>query len=244
MIDLHCHILPGIDDGAKDLKEAVAMLHMQRSSGVEAMIMTPHFHPKMKNVDAFLTERNNAWEKLEAVLFPENNYRICLGAEVRYCEQLLTVDLRKLTLGERNYLLLELPATGYPAFLARTMEYLLSEGIIPILAHVERYAYFRNDPNLLKRLSDIGSLSQVSAQALFSKQDRHFAYTCLKHGLAQIIASDAHNLTSRKPNMDLLQKLPKELQQIHEAFSVSVWENESPPYLRATSIKKSLFGYR
>ena len=244
MIDIHCHILPGIDDGAKDIRETKSMLAMQHASGVSGMYLTPHFYSEDKSLDAFLTERERSWGSLCTVLASQEKTRICLGAEVRYCEQLLSLDLRSLTLGESDYLLLELPGRRYPAYAVQIVDELLGRGLIPILAHVERYAYFREEPELLKRLIDLGVLAQVSARALLDKRDRNFSVACLRHGLAQIVASDAHNETTRKPNMEILQKLPQELQQLHNTFTAAVWGNELPPYLRATMIKKTFFGYR
>ena len=244
MIDLHCHILPGIDDGAKSANEAKLMLAMQHASDVESVCLTPHFYPEDKSIETFLAERNRAWENLCAVLAPQEKEQIRLGAEVRYCEQLFSLDLRSLTLGQSDYLLLELPGRRYPAYAVQIMEELLGEGITPVLAHVERYPYFREEPELLKRLIDLGALAQVSAQALFDRRDRNFSKACLQHGLAQIVASDAHNDTTRKPCMALLRKLPQELQQLHDAFTVAVWENELPPYIRATTVKKTIFAYR
>lgn len=244
MIDLHCHILPGIDDGAKDVSEAKTMLAIQQASGVESLCLTPHFYPEDKSIETFLTERNRAWEALCAVLAPQEKEQIRLGAEVRYCEQLLSLDLRSLTLGQSDYLLLELPGRRYPAYAVQIIEELLGKGITPVLAHVERYAYFREEPELLKRLIDLGALAQVSAKTLFDKRDRNFSMACLQHGLVQIVASDAHNITTRKPCMELLRKLPMELQQLHDAFTVAVWENELPPYIRASTVKKTFFGYR
>ena len=244
MIDLHCHILPGIDDGAKDLQEARMMISMLRSSGTAGAFLTPHFYPEEKSIETFLAERAGAWEKLCASLDPQETVQLRLGAEVRYCEQLLSLDLRQLTMGESDYLLLELPGRRYPAYLSRYVDELLGKGIVPILAHVERFNYFREDPQLLKQLIDLGALAQVSAQTLCDKRDKKFSIACLSHGLAQIVASDAHNSTDRKPCMEQVQKLPDDLRQLHDSITSAVWDNELPPYIRATTIKKTFFGYR
>lgn len=244
MIDLHCHILPGIDDGAENRETAETMLRLQQAAGVDRLFLTPHFYPGEKDIDTFLSDREKAWEELVSAADPEAKSRIRLGTEVRYCEQLLDLDLRSLTLGESDYLLLELPGRRYPAYTVQIMEELLANGFLPILAHVERYAYFRQEPQLLKRLVDLGVLAQVSAQALFDKRDKNFSVACLHHGLAQIVASDAHNATTRKPCMELLRKLPRDVQQLHDTFTEAVWDNELPPYIRATNVKKTFFGYR
>ena len=244
MIDLHCHILPKIDDGAKDVDEAELMLDMQRSSGVKRVFLTPHFYPEEKTIDTFLSERENAWNVLNAAHMDRENMQLRLGAEVRYGEQLLSLDLNALTLGESNYLLLELPGSRYPSHLPRFLEELLDKGLIPILAHVERYNYFRQESELLRELVDLGVLAQISAQTLFDKRDMNFSVACLAHGLAHIVASDAHNANDRRPCMEEIRKLPEELRQLNEAATTAVWDNELPPYIRTTAMKKNLFGYR
>ncbi len=239
MIDIHCHILPGVDDGAESLDEAKIMLDLQRKSGVKQLYLTPHFYPDEEDLDVFLSDRQKAWDELSA----DSDLQIRLGAEVAYGHELLSLDLRKLTLGQSEYLLLEFPMY-YPAYVMQTVERLLKQGMIPILAHVERYLYFRRDPDLLKELIDLGALAQVTAQALFDKRDRNFAMACLRHNLAQIVASDAHNTTERKPCMELLHKLPEELMQRHKEYSAAVWENRLPGFVEATAVNDTYFGYR
>ncbi len=240
MIDIHCHILPGMDDGAADTAEAGEMLAMAQASGVDRLFLTPHFYPEQESEGDFLRRRAEALTRIGKY----ENVQLRLGAEVRYCRDLLSLDLRRLTLGESDYLLLELPGHRYPAYAVRIVEELLGNGLIPVLAHVERYAYFREDPALLKRLIDLGALAQVSALALTDRRDKKFAAACLQHYLAQTVASDAHNTTTRKPCMEMLKKLPQELQQLHNAFSEAMWANELPVYIRASHVKKTFFGYR
>lgn len=243
MIDLHTHILPGIDDGAENLQESIAMIGMERTSGVNKLFLTPHFYPEEADLPDFLSVRSQSWSSLKDSLGDENMHQIRLGAEVRYCPQLLSLELSQLTLEHSSYLLLELPGQWYPAYLPETMEKLLEDGFFPILAHVERCSYFRNEPALLKRLADMGVLAQVSAGALFDRKDRKFSLACLEHHLAQIVASDAHNTGSRKPCMELLKKIPEELQQFHHKITGAVWDNEVTPYFRTSDIRKSVFHY-
>ena len=244
MIDIHCHILPGIDDGAGTPQEAREMLDLQLSSGVNQLFMTPHYHPERTPLEKFLSARECAWEALEPLLSGKDSIQIRLGAEVRYCPQLLKENLKELTLGDSDYLLLELPSRRCPAYMGQFMEELLGMGVLPVLAHVERCAYFREKPELLKNLVDLGVLAQVSAGALFDRKDRNFARACLEHGLAQIIASDAHNIVERKPNIMQVDRLSAELRQQQEVFSCAVWDNKLPPYFKAEIVKKTLLGYR
>lgn len=244
MIDIHCHILPHIDDGAENENEAKVMLDMERSAGVDAMYLTPHFYPEKIDIDTFLRKRECAWEKLSAADAVSEQCQIRLGAEVRYSEQLLSMDLKRLTLGDSDYLLLELPENRYPAYVTQLVEYMQGRGVVPIFAHIERYAYFRKEPKLIKHLVEMGALAQVNMHSLFDRRDRNFSLACLKHGMAQLIASDAHNTTSRRPCMELTQKLPTELIELHNVFAKAIWENDVPVYYRPTLVKKSLFGYR
>lgn len=242
MIDLHCHILPQMDDGAGDRDTALMMLERERRSGVDRVILTPHFYPEEQSQEEFLQARDRAWNVLREGMRDDAGLR--LGAEVAYSAQLFQLDLRKLTLGGSRYLLLELPRGRYPAYMERITEQLLDMGLIPILAHVERYGYFRQEPALLARLVEMGLLAQVTAAALTDRRDRNFAGACLEHGLAQIVASDAHDLFGREPRMELLSGLSDRVQRIHRAFTEAVWDDDMPPYMPLTDIRYLFFRYR
>lgn len=244
MVDIHTHILSGIDDGARDLQEALALLAMEQATGVTRIYLTPHFNPEKTSAEAFLSARQQAWQHLTAALDPHSGLQLRLGAEVRFCPQLLELDLNALTLGDSDYLLLELAGQSCPPYLPQVTEQFLQKGIVPVFAHVERYAFFRQDPALLQRLINLGALAQVSAGALFDRQDRQFSQACLRHNLAQLVASDTHRTTGRKPCMDLLRRLPEEVQELHRAFSETIWENEVVPYTHISTVKKTFWGYR
>ena len=126
MIDIHCHILPGVDDGAENLTQSQLLLDLQRQSGVDCLYLTPHFYPDEEKLDAFLSKRQKAWDDLSADFDSLDKLQLRLGAEVGYCRELLSLDLQKLTLGESNYLLLELPLY-YPAYVMQTVEELLKQ---------------------------------------------------------------------------------------------------------------------
>ena len=206
MTDIHTHILPGVDDGAKTGEESLAMLRFQRQSGVERLYLTPHFYPRRQGFEEFLEKRAAAWETLRTLTAGADIPEMRLGAEVHYSPDILEMDLRRLTLGDTDFLLLEMPHMVYPAYGEQVISRILEEGITPILAHVERFPYFRKDPALLKRLIDLGALGQVSADALHLKLDKGFAKACLGCGLAQLVGSDAHNMDDRRPCMEALAK--------------------------------------
>lgn len=244
MIDIHTHIAPQMDDGARNVDEALKMLQQQRSCGVTGVYLTPHYDPDDTELPDFLERRRVAWETLQKDLPDYWCGRIRVGAEVRLSQHLLGVDVRQLTLEQSDYLLLELPRTRYPAYAQQVVTVLQEKGVIPILAHVERYSYFREEPSLLKRLINAGAVGQVSANAVFAQSDKGFAKACLTHDLAQVAASDAHDSVNRIPCMDLLSKLPMELQQRMEQFAQAVWDNEAPLPVRPELPKRFFGSYR
>lgn len=242
MTDIHTHILPGVDDGAETGEASLAMLRLQRQSGVERLYLTPHFYPRRQEFEEFLEKRAAAWETLRTLTAGADIPEMRLGAEVHYSPDILEMDLRRLTLGDTDFLLLEMPHMIYPAYGERVVSRLLEEGITPILAHVERFPYFRKDPALLKQLIDLGALGQVSADALHLKLDKGFAKACLGCGLAQLVGSDAHNMDDRRPCMEEVGKLPEQMVRQIEIFSECIWENEVPPMVRTALPKKNFFG--
>ena len=244
MTDLHTHILPGIDDGAKNREESRELLKLQTENGVERVVLTPHFNCERTDLTDFLSKRATAFQTTLEILDDATMPQIKVGAEVRYSPALLRLDLAGLTLGESSYLLLELPGQHYPAHLEQVVVNLGMMGITPILAHLERYKYFKDQPQLLFKLIQQGALGQVSVLSLFEKSTKSFAMACLKNSLAQIVASDAHNITVRPPCMAKLNDvLEPELLQKTELFAKAVWDNELTPFFQPYAVKKGIFGY-
>ncbi|MBR1723547.1 MAG: histidinol-phosphatase, partial [Ruminococcus sp.] len=110
-IDFHSHILPGIDDGSKNIEESVALLDIMAADGVDIVVATPHFYCTHRSIHSFLERRNNAYKKLKPYLKPEHP-RILLGGEVLYDDILIGKDdLSRLTIQGTNFMLLEMPYT-------------------------------------------------------------------------------------------------------------------------------------
>ena len=245
LTDLHTHILPAVDDGADNLKTALQMLRAEKVAGVERVALTPHFYPLREGLNDFLERRQRAYAALltawDGTVMPS----LRLGAEVRYTPALLEMELRRLTVGESDYLLLELADRGIPVHIEQVLDVMLMQGITPILAHVERCEYFRKEPERLRKLVYMGALAQVSAGALENKWNQGFAKCCLESGLAQLIASDAHAASGgRRPCMDTLkQSVDKPLLERAEGFSRAVWDNGCVPAVAAYPVKKGLFKY-
>ena len=243
--DIHTHILPSIDDGAQSLDTALELLRLQKRSGVERVMLTPHFYPQEEALADFLAKRKEAYTALMAKWEEDTMPQLQLGAEVHYSPALVEMELEQLTLGGGNYLLLELPANEIPAYADQVAAQILRRGITPILAHVERCAYLRRQPELLLRLVQAGALGQISAQALQNKNDRGFGASCIKNGLGHIVASDLHSKTRKDLCLgELAEGKYAELLEWTESFARAVWNDAPLPPFAVRPIKQSVFGYR
>ncbi|MBM7567554.1 tyrosine-protein phosphatase [Paenibacillus sacheonensis] len=206
MIDIHCHILHGVDDGAKDLEESVAMARIAYGDGIRDIIATPHFN------ESFLTTADIVHRKLDELQTELERQRIDVrlhpGNEVRLENKaFLGEHARNRTfsyLGRRAaHLLLEQRWKEYDADTPEIAERLLDAGIRPVLAHPERHYFFRDTPELLLRLIELGVWTQVSADSLigsFGPDAQQFGKWLIEAGFVHAIATDAHNV-NRKPNL-------------------------------------------
>lgn len=236
MIDLHTHILPFVDDGAADVAQAKELLREEAANRVDKVFLTPHFDCEKESVDEFIERRDKAFALLNAELGEGEYPQLRLGAEVRYSPNLLDLELHRLTLGGSVYLLLELPYATYPTFIERVVEMMVERQIVPILAHVERCVYFRHHPKLLKALIDRGALAQVSAAVVMKKERRSFSMSCLRHSLAQFVASDAHNMSERPPCMlGAMSSLKEKKQAQLEEYAEAVWNDWDIAPVKATA---------
>ena len=245
LTDLHTHILPCVDDGADSIETAIAMLTAQKNSGVERVTLTPHFYPMREELDSFLDRRQKAYDALLAYWDCSAMPQLQLAAEVRYSPALLQMELRNLTIGAGNYLLLEFPDFGVITYAEQVVKQLIEQEIIPVLAHVERCCAFRNNPNLLLELIQMGALSQIDMDALSAPKPDKFAIKCLKNGLAHIIASDTHNMSSRAHCIaDLAGGRFAEMLTRSEIFARAIWDDSQIPHFSVKPLRKFLLGYR
>lgn len=205
MIDLHCHILPGLDDGARNEEEALAMAETAVKDGITTIVATPHvldqgYRGARERIAAQVEDFNG---KLRAAGIP---LLILPGAEVMAAPEVpgyfRAGDLPTLDAAGR-YLLLELPFQESPWYLERILFELRVAGVTPVLAHPERYRYLRQSPNLLIPYINNGLLTQINAGSLlgyFGEEVRRAAEIMVTHGMAHLVASDAHRPRgARKP---------------------------------------------
>lgn len=206
MIDIHNHLLPGVDDGATTLEAAVAMCRQAFEEGCEALIATPHqFHAIWENADS--TRLRTLLRQVQDAL--GERPRLHLGAEIRADEHLLTAPNettppRFTPLAESRYLLIELNHGGVGPDPESLIHELCVAGWQPILAHPELFSPLAYDSALWERLVSLGAQLQITAMSVtgdFGHRPQRTARQLLDRGLVQYVASDAHDLTNRPPGL-------------------------------------------
>lgn len=225
MIDLHTHILPGIDDGSRSTEESVALLKEEARHEITEVVLTPHFYADQNSIARFLQRRQRAWERLRAGLEP-GLPQLRLGAEVQYFEGICAVDgLEMLCIQDTPVLLLEMPFCKWSERMVRDVLELNSRDDIQILlAHMERYLSFHNQDSLSKLLDD-GVLVQSNISFFAHWQTRHRAMSMLDRGQIHVLGSDCHDLKQRPPAWD---KLPRRVWEKAEQMSLAFSEAYCP----------------
>jgi protein-tyrosine phosphatase len=202
MTDLHCHILPGMDDGAKDVTVSLELLRKEHEDGVNQIALTSHFNSERTNVETFLARRAAAYTSLCEALAPEPmQFAFKLGAEVYFSPKLCELDVQALCMQDTAYLLLEFPTTHRPHFIQQTLQSLRSRAVIPLIAHVERYPYVMDDPRLLYEWVAAGAYAQINAAALLDAKLSKKLLKLINWDLVHVLSTDAHSPKKRPPQM-------------------------------------------
>ena len=205
MVDIHCHILPGVDDGAESLEESLAMLTKAAAAGVEVVVATPHLLRGSYEVDSL--ERQQMTADLQKAA-DENEIRIQIkpGVEYYIAPQILEdIDrLEEFTINNNGkYILVELPMRAIPPSMEDIFFSLKVKGITPVLAHPERNEKICRNPNILFDYVMKGCVTQINTGSIlghFGRDCRKTARELIIHHLAHIVASDMH--TEASPTLD------------------------------------------
>lgn len=250
MIDIHTHVLPGIDDGAKDMDEAVRMCRVAAEEGITVIIATPHhsngkYDNPAPGVHVLVQELNEALIKSSVPL------NIVAGQEIRINRRLIE-DMEKgrsLTLNNSRYLLLELPSSEVPSYTEDIIHELRILGKTPVIAHPERNLELASNTPKLQRLIQLGALTQLTTHsingAFGSKLQRKCVEWC-RFGLVHFISSDAHNLFNRSFGLNQAYQLiadkigPTHVKYYQENASRLI-NNESIPESLCSPQKKKWF---
>ena len=215
LTDLHCHILPGVDDGAQTLTDTQRLLDSAVEQGISEIVFTPHFYPEHMELHDFLRARETALCET-APLAQERGIRFRVGAEIRITPFLATLPLQDLAFSGTHYLLLELDFDHEPYDVLGLIKRLRGKGYTPIVAHIERYPYVQKDPELLYTWVKAGALAQVNAGWILHdrKAKKQFERFC-RSDLVHVIASDAHSVESRPQNLaQAYSALPSDLSEM------------------------------
>ena len=207
MIDLHCHLLPDLDDGARSLDEAVEMARIAERDGVEKIATTPHlFSDNFVYEDLSIIEEKRKklteilkLNKIQVELFP--------GAEVHISHNLID-EIRKnrsyLVLNQGSYMIVEFPPDHVFSGVKELFFELMSEGITPIIAHPERNSVFVSRPAFLCKLIQMGALAQANSgsfSGVYGREVEEAVFRFLELNLIHFIGSDGHNIGSLAPRL-------------------------------------------
>ena len=206
MIDLHCHILPGIDDGALNEEMSLEMARKAVLEGVHTIVATPHhrngrYHNEKKDVLQYVQKLNALLEHAQVPL------TILPGQEIRLYGEILDdyQEEKILTLNDTGkYLFIEFPSSQVPHYAERLLFDIQSKGFIPIIVHPERNSRLLEEPDLLYKFVTNGALAQVTAGSVtghFGKKIKRFSHQLIQSNLVHFVSSDAHNLEGRSFRM-------------------------------------------
>lgn len=205
MVDLHSHILPGIDDGAKDRAVALEMLKIAVNDGTTDIVLTPHYiHGNVDNTADIVKKcceelRNLAREEgIDINLYPGNEIFICPEVPSLLDEEKLC------SLNGSRYLLVELPMTIVPEYTEEVLYQIRLRGYVPVIAHPERNLRIGKNNDILRNLVQQGVLSQVNATSitgLYGRAIQKTAMGLIKKGLVHFVSSDAHTCRGRSPKL-------------------------------------------
>ncbi|MBS0237898.1 MAG: capsular biosynthesis protein [Proteobacteria bacterium] len=205
MIDVHCHILPGIDDGAPTIETSLEMAAALIADGVEAVVCTPHILPGLYHNTG--PQIRAATERLQSALAQSGlNLRLFSGSDAHispdFLGKLRTGEI--LTLADSRYVLVELPMHVRPEPLKKFFFELIVAGYVPILSHPERLAWIEPHFVLIQRLALTGVWLQITSGSLlgkFGRSAKYWAERLLDEGLVHLIATDAHDTARRVPDL-------------------------------------------
>lgn len=217
-IDIHTHILPGVDDGAANWQQTEKMIQLQKEQGVTDIIATPHFdvesnRQKPEQIRQLVSEANELASKVAPGI------RLYSGEEVLYTPGILELYRQGeiLTLADSRYLLLEFfPRSSYREIEKAVREF-VGEGVIPVIAHVERYHHLMQQYDRMNELIKMGALFQMNSRSMlgsFFDKRKKMCHKLAQNGFVHFLGSDCHNEEERPPSMyksyEVLRKLSGE----------------------------------
>ena len=199
IIDFHTHVLPGIDDGSRDIDESKCLLEEELKQGVEYIIATPHFYAVRTSFQSFLEKREKAYQSIRSV----SPVQILKAAEVYYFPGMGNADqLREFTIEGTDLLMLEMPFAQWTSEIVEDLRLLIyKQKLSVILVHLERYYAFQKKKEFWENVLELPLAIQLNAGSLLEWRGRRFDLRLMKTGRPVVLGTDCHNMKSRKPNM-------------------------------------------
>lgn len=201
-IDIHTHIMPEVDDGAKSFEESLELLKIAYQNGTNQFVLTPHYRGSYKNYSSILQPKFEVFSKKVAEVFPD--IQLYLGTEIHYdstvAEKLTNKQL--VTLNNTQYCLLELSNRFSKSKMLDAVYEVVATGFIPIIAHIEHYDVFRDNLGLVAEVINIGAFIQVNADSILGKNGlskKRYCKFLLKNHCVHFVASDCHDVKYRPP---------------------------------------------
>ena len=233
MEDFHSHILPGVDDGSKSVEESLEMLRAMAQQGITHVVATPHFYPQQDTPECFLKRRAEAEAALREAMAGEKDLpELSIGAEVYYFRGISDSEaIKAFAVDKKRCILIEMPGLPWTEIMYRELENLyVKRGLIPVIAHLDRYIGPFRTHGIPKRLAALPVLVQANADFFLDRSTSAMALRMLKKGRIQLLGSDCHNMKSRKPNLgEALALIQRKLGQdaiaaIHENARIAMAE--------------------
>lgn len=234
-IDIHAHILPGVDDGSSSMEETRQMLQQAIEQGIGTIIATPHYAAGAKNASVEQLQQIRELVQEEASKL-DNNLKILLGNELYYSESIIDSLKAKeaLTLAGSRYILVEFSVNESYRTIYKGLGELVCAGYAPILAHVERYLGLQRREDLMMELNELGCYIQMNSNSLLGGMfhtEANYHRKLFNQGLIHLIGSDCHDKKVRVPRMkvvvEALQKKsdPELMNQIFTRNPLKILEN-------------------
>ena len=204
-VDIHCHILPGVDDGSQTPEETKAMLQKAWDEGIQIMVATPHYHKQRgKNDIELIKKQLLLTRKLAKEVNPK--MQICLGMEIYYGEDVpeLLKEGRVVRIRKSRYILVEFSPGDEFQYILNAVRKLQMSGHTVIIAHIERYNCLRKDISNVEYLREMGAYLQVNTGSItgsYGRSVKKFLREVLKAHLVQLVGTDAHGSERRTPKM-------------------------------------------
>ena len=249
MVDIHCHVIPNVDDGSRNIEETFHMLKEAYDAGFTDIITTSHYiegHYECNKAD------RKAWIDALNIGLKQKGINVTLynGAEIFISENMCDYIKQDIigTLNNTKYVLFELPMNSKPMYLKEIIFDLLSMNLVPVIAHPERYSYVQKDPNMLIEYIEMGALFQSNYASIigyYGKEAKNTVKQLLEHNMIHFLGTDNHRPKTIYASMsEILNELGeiisgKKIKMLTEINTRKILNNEDITIEKPIEIKKS-----